>query len=53
MKFFRFSLLSQNRRTTLRDLHAFGILSVFRRPSLFRIWEPLRENPRDAEEFAG
>jgi hypothetical protein len=42
-----------NRRSTLRDLHAFGIVSVFRRPSLFRIWEPLRENPSRGEEFAG
>jgi hypothetical protein len=32
-----------NRRSLLRDLHAFGIVSVFRRPSIFRIWEPLRE----------
>jgi hypothetical protein len=32
-----------NRRSLLRDLHAFGIVSVFRRDSIFRIWEPLRE----------
>jgi hypothetical protein len=32
-----------NRRSLLRDLHAFGIVSVFRRHSIFRIWEPLRE----------
>jgi hypothetical protein len=35
-----------NRRPMLRDLHAFGLLNVFRRPSLFRLWEPLRETPR-------
>jgi hypothetical protein len=32
-----------NRRATLRDLHSFGVIHVFRRPSLFRLWEPLRE----------
>jgi hypothetical protein len=42
-----------NRRTVLRDLHAFGIVRVFRRPSIFRLWEPLRENPRNVEEFVG
>ena len=39
-----------NRRSMLRDLHAFGIVRVFRRPSIFRIWEPLRESPRDPED---
>jgi hypothetical protein len=43
---------SSTRRSILRDLHAFGIVSVFRRPSLFRIWEPLREQPSRSEEFA-
>ena len=51
MKFSRFLFPQLNRRSTLRDLHTFGIVSVFRRPSIFRIWEPLRETPRNAEEF--
>jgi hypothetical protein len=53
MKFTRFLFSYQNRRSTLRDLHAFGIVSVFRRPSIFRIWEPLREHSSSHEEFAG
>ena len=42
-----------NRRSTLRDLHAFGILNVFRRPSIFRLWEPLRETPIRSENDSG
>jgi hypothetical protein len=53
MKIFFRTRSSFNRRPVLRDLHSFGILSVFRRPSIFRIWEPLRENPRPMEEFLG
>ena len=53
MKFLFSSFSRSHRRSTLRDLHAFGIVSVFRRPSLFRIWEPLREHPSRSEEFAG
>ena len=41
-----------SRRSILRDLHAFGIVSVFRRHSILRIWEPLRET-RQAGESAG
>ncbi len=33
------------RRATLRDLYAFGLVSVFRRHSVLRVWEPLRETP--------
>lgn len=37
---------SANRRATLRDLYTFGLVSVFRRDSVLRVWEPLRETPR-------
>lgn len=30
-------------RGTLRDLYVSGLVSVFRRDSILRIWEPLRE----------
>ncbi|MBL9210704.1 MAG: hypothetical protein JNL92_09575 [Opitutaceae bacterium] len=40
-------------RSVLLDLHAFGHLHVFRRHSLFRLWEPLRETWRRAETFSG
>ena len=40
-----------NRRSVLRDLHAFGIVNVFRRHSILRIWEPLRETPRIPQTF--
>ena len=40
-----------NRRLMLRDLHAFGLINVFRRPSLLRLWEPLRETPRHGDDF--
>ncbi|MGH7958558.1 MAG: hypothetical protein ACREH8_16320 [Opitutaceae bacterium] len=40
---FSFFTARPNRRSILRDLYAFGIVDVFRRPSIFRIWEPLRE----------
>ena len=42
-----------NRRALLRDLHAFGLVSVFRRHSIFRLWEPLRETPRNLEDSVG
>jgi hypothetical protein len=51
MKFLLSFVSRPNRRAILRDLHAFGIVNVFRRPSIFRIWEPLRETPRSPEEF--
>ena len=34
-----------DRRATLRDLYTFGLVSVFRRDSVLRVWEPLRETP--------
>ena len=34
------------RRGTLRDLYTAGLVSVFRRHSVLRVWEPLRETPR-------
>jgi hypothetical protein len=43
----------RNRRSTLRDLYTYGLISIFRRHSVLRIWEPLRETPRrQREEFA-
>ncbi len=44
-----------NHRGTLRDLYVSGLVSVFRRHSIFRIWEPLRETPRrtTSDELAG
>lgn len=40
-------------RTRLRDLHSFGIVNVYRRPSIFRLWEPLRGEPAGEHEFEG
>jgi hypothetical protein len=37
---------SHARRGSLRELYTNGLVSIFRRPSLFRLWEPLRETPR-------
>ena len=34
------------RRGTLRDLYTSGLVSIFRRDSVLRVWEPLRETPR-------
>jgi hypothetical protein len=52
MKFLLSFVSRPNRRGMLRDLHAFGIVSVFRRDSIFRLWEPLREN-RGADQTVG
>lgn len=38
--------LQADRRATLRDLYTSGLVSVFRRDSVLRLWEPLRETPR-------
>lgn len=35
-----------SRRATLRDLYTSGLVSIFRRESVLRVWEPLRETPR-------
>ncbi|MES2694052.1 MAG: hypothetical protein V4773_11310 [Verrucomicrobiota bacterium] len=41
-----FPIRSQlSHRGTLRDLYTFGLVSVFRRHSVLRVWEPLREAP--------
>ena len=54
MKFLFRSLPSRrNHRAVLRDLHAFGIVNVFRRHSIFRLWEPLREHPTGDRSFTG
>lgn len=37
-------------RGTLRDLYTFGLVSVFRRHSVLRVWEPLREAPSPAND---
>ncbi|WP_414660115.1 hypothetical protein [Horticoccus sp. 23ND18S-11] len=42
-----------HRRSTLRDLHAFGLVRVFRQHSFFRLWEPLREQRSREEPFLG
>jgi len=52
MKFLSLFSLRSNRRSILRDLHAFGIIRVFRRPSLARLWEPLREQRGREESLA-
>lgn len=41
-----------DRRATLRDLYVQGLVSVFRRDSILRVWEPLRETPRRNDESA-
>ena len=50
MKRLRSFVPRSNRRSVLRDLYAFGLVSVFRRHSIRRIWEPLRETPAVREE---
>lgn len=50
---FLLSPLRKNHRSTLLALHRSGVVRVFRRHSIFRLWEPLRENfgaPRDFAE---
>lgn len=39
-----------NHRSTLHDLYVYGLVSVFRRHSILRVWEPLRETSRRHEE---
>ena len=52
MKRFFASRAHSNRRGTLRDLYTFGLMSVFRRHSILRAWEPLRERRFNVEESA-
>jgi hypothetical protein len=40
-------------RSLLRELHASGIVTVFRGHSIFRLWEPLRQHASREEDFAG
>lgn len=46
----RRSLPVVKHRGTLRDLYLSGLVSIFRRDSVLRIWEPLRETPRSTME---
>jgi hypothetical protein len=39
-------------RGTLRDLYTFGLVSVFRRSSVLRVWEPLRGTPAHHDQDA-
>ena len=39
-------------RFTLLALHTSGVIQVFRRHSLLRLWAPLRENFVSGENFA-
>lgn len=40
-------------RARLRDLHSFGLVSVFRSHSLLRLWGPLRGDPASDYDFEG
>jgi hypothetical protein len=53
MKFLLLLRPRSQQRSLLLDLHAFGHLHIFRRHSLFRLWEPRRETRRSAESFSG
>jgi hypothetical protein len=53
MKLFLLPRSRPSRRSVLLDLHAFGVIHIFRRHSLLRLWEPLRETRRSPETFAG
>jgi hypothetical protein len=41
------------KRSILLDLHHTGVLQVFRRHSIFRVWVPLRENFAHREDAVG
>ena len=48
--------MSSRRRTlrfTLLELHATGVVQVFRRHSIFRLWTPLREAFTGRSGFEG
>jgi hypothetical protein len=51
MNLFRLFAHRKNHRSTLLDLHRFGVVQVFRRHSIFRLWEPLREHPISDHDF--
>jgi len=53
LKFFAKPAPRRTLRFTLLELHTSGVIRVFRSHSLLRVWEPLRENPDSAENFAG
>lgn len=53
MNFFRSIVRRPNRRATLLELHRSGVVQIFRRHSIFRLWEPLREHPARTEDFTG
>lgn len=54
MKFFSQPLRrSRPLRSTLLELHTTGVVSVFRRHSLLRLWVPLRENFLGREDLLG
>jgi hypothetical protein len=53
MKFLRFFRSRKNHRATLLDLHAFGVINVFRRHSILRVWQPQREVFSRDETLAG
>ena len=38
-------------RVTLIELQTAGVIQVFRRPSIFRLWEPLREHRSRDEDL--
>jgi hypothetical protein len=39
-------------RFTLLALHASGVIQVYRRHSILRVWEPLREHPSRHEALS-
>jgi hypothetical protein len=53
MKFLPKSSSRRPLRFSLIELHATGVIQVFRRHSLFRLWEPLREPVDRGNDFAG
>lgn len=53
MNFFRTLVRRPNHRATLLELHRRGVVQIFRRHSIFRLWEPLREHPSRTEDYSG
>ena len=52
LRSFRSASASNNHRTTLLELHRSGMMQVFRRHSIFRVWVPLRETCPANDSFA-